>query len=434
MVLDCTVRRLSVLSALSVLLVVGACGGSQSERTVTPPPLPAVADAGPADAAPEDDKQAARDRAQIAAVQKAVNDTKVVRHACWAIAAADDFDVGGAISLKLRFGENGQVKTATVAKDSTGDPVLAACLKKLYTKYTWPPVFRDADAIELPFSFSAPRAQYTVRYDQVVAAAQLGAKVGGVLSPTLTAHVLLDTANTGNGAAALTILEIKDGAHVPLHRHGAAELLYTSSGEGVVYGLGGRKRGVKLRAGMAVYVPAGTAHAFVHTGKKPAVFVQLYAPGGPEQRFKTGAKGGMTPVSPKELKRRPRRFPTPIVVDSAKVKPLAIKGLQGPGTGSVRILMDAKRTKDKAAYMGLLRIDGAVSVPAHRHPGATEILLITSGRGMMIVDGTRHPVERGTAIQIPSNMEHSFMAETNIEAIQFYTPSGPEQRFRSITK
>jgi quercetin dioxygenase-like cupin family protein len=377
-----------------------------------------------------DEAQAARDRAQIAAVQKAVNETKAVRHTCWELGATDDFDLTGAVALKLKFGDKGQVVQTHVVRDETGDKVLVSCLRDLYSKYRWPPVFRAGDAIQLPFSFQAPRAQYTVRYDRVAAAAAKGAKVGGVLSPKFSAHVLVDQKSTGNGAAAITILTARDGLEVPMHRHSSAELLYVSSGEGRVFGLDGKRRATKVAAGTAIYIPAGTAHGFVHTGKADTVLVQLYAPGGPEQRFKTGNTRGTTPVTAQEQKRRPRRFPRPIVVRKSKVKPLSIAG----GKGQVRILLDEARVKDKAAYLGIISMQAGVKIPAHRHAKASELLLMTKGAGVLVVDGKRYPVARGTAIQIPTNIEHAFEATADVEAIQFYSPSGPEQRFRGVTK
>ncbi len=424
------------LPALLLCLAV-ACGSAQ--KTDEPPAVdpsaasgapaaPAVADASVT--SKDDEAQAARDRAHIAAVQKAVNDTTAARHGCWELAATDDFELSGDVVLALSFGESGQVARAEVRSDGTGDKVLVACLTDLYTKYQWPPVFRAGDAIQVPFSFGAPRGQYTVRYDRVVAAASLGAKVGGAISPTLSAHVLIDQSNSGNGAAAMTILQLRDGIEVPLHRHPSAELLYVSAGTGVVFGLDGKRRGRKVTRGDAIYIAAGTAHGFTHTGAKTTVMVQLYAPGGPEQRFKSGAKTGTTPVSAAEIKRHPRRFPRPIVARTSRVKPLSIAG----GKGRVRILFDARRAKDRAAYLGVIELDAKLAIPAHRHGKATELLLITKGSGVVTVDGKRFSVARGTAVQIPTNIEHAFEATTDVEAIQFYTPSGPEQRFRGKTK
>jgi mannose-6-phosphate isomerase-like protein (cupin superfamily) len=74
-----------------------------------------------------------------------------------------------------------------------------------------------------------------------------------------------------------------------------------------------------------------------------------------------------------------------------------------------------------------------VTVPEHAHAKEAEILWITTGTGEMTVDGSKYPVEPFMAIHIPPGARHSFTASPQsvpVEAIQYYAPSGPEQRFK----
>lgn len=102
------------------------------------------------------------------------------------------------------------------------------------------------------------------------------------------ARILLDEATVpGLKEAAMTELVMLPGASVPEHTHDAsAELLYILEGHGTMV-LDGQASVV--RAGMAIFIPAGVKHSFtVDTKVEPLRAIQVYTPGGPEQRFKKG--------------------------------------------------------------------------------------------------------------------------------------------------
>jgi quercetin dioxygenase-like cupin family protein len=95
-------------------------------------------------------------------------------------------------------------------------------------------------------------------------------------------RLALEPSRTGDEAAYLGVIEAEAGAEVPTHSHaGAAELLFVLSGSGEMV-IGGQKAPVVV--GMAVHVPEDVPHSATFTEKLRAV--QLYAPAGPEQRFK----------------------------------------------------------------------------------------------------------------------------------------------------
>lgn len=102
-----------------------------------------------------------------------------------------------------------------------------------------------------------------------------------------SARILLD-ANTVPGLteAALTELVALPGTHVPLHTHTTPEILYILSGEGDLL-MDGASR--KVRGGDAIHIPAGVRHGLmVKTKIAPLRALQVYAPGGAEQRFRKG--------------------------------------------------------------------------------------------------------------------------------------------------
>jgi mannose-6-phosphate isomerase-like protein (cupin superfamily) len=94
--------------------------------------------------------------------------------------------------------------------------------------------------------------------------------------------LMIDPSKVKGAELSASILEIVEGAAIPLHVHdGSTELLYVISGEGTM-----TVDGVELpiTSSSVVQIPAGLEHGFTATA--PTRALQLYAPPGPEQRFK----------------------------------------------------------------------------------------------------------------------------------------------------
>lgn len=107
-----------------------------------------------------------------------------------------------------------------------------------------------------------------------------------------TARIVLDPAVTGSNTMALDLIELSPGAEVPRHAHaGSTEVLYVLSGGG------------KLSVGSesypfgpedVIHVPADQPHGATFSRDDKTVAIQIYAPAGPEQRFRAPA-----PTAPK---------------------------------------------------------------------------------------------------------------------------------------
>ena len=101
------------------------------------------------------------------------------------------------------------------------------------------------------------------------------------------AKVFFDQAATGSDAASLTIIEAEAGAELPRQVNDtSATLMFALSGGGHVtvgsdrFAFGGEQ---------AIHIPENQPHA-IKFGEKTVV-VEVFAPAGPEQRFKKSAKG-----------------------------------------------------------------------------------------------------------------------------------------------
>jgi quercetin dioxygenase-like cupin family protein len=107
---------------------------------------------------------------------------------------------------------------------------------------------------------------------------------------------LLDVANTGQKAIYLGKLEAEPGAEVPRNTHpGSDEILFLAAGAGELT-VGSEK--FQIEAPEALYIPAGQPHAAkftkTSTGTDKAELVQIFAPAGPEDRYKAGYKDAKT--------------------------------------------------------------------------------------------------------------------------------------------
>jgi quercetin dioxygenase-like cupin family protein len=103
----------------------------------------------------------------------------------------------------------------------------------------------------------------------------------------LKVHILLEPESTSDPAAYLGVLEADAGAEVAPHKHpGSAELIYIVSGSGKATVAGQTSA---LEEGTAIYIPEDSEHSASFDAAARAV--QLYAPAGPEQRFKAKPAG-----------------------------------------------------------------------------------------------------------------------------------------------
>lgn len=108
------------------------------------------------------------------------------------------------------------------------------------------------------------------------------------------ARPLLEPSQTGNRALYVGVLEAEPGAEVPRNSHpGSAEILFVVSGAGELT-VGSEK--IPFAADEALHIPEGQPHAGKFSGGDKTVMLQIFAPAGPEERYRGGgAKSGAGP-------------------------------------------------------------------------------------------------------------------------------------------
>jgi quercetin dioxygenase-like cupin family protein len=229
----------------------------------------------------------------------------------------------------------------------------------------------------------------------------------------ITARIYLDRA-AGVEEAALSTLEIAPGASIPLHVHPkAAEILYLIEGEGE---LSFSSRRQKVGPGDAIYLPAGTPHGFT-AGAAAVRAVQLYAPGGPEQRFRGGSSEGTVAPEASDT-------PDPGAAEIIPAEKTPDKEL--PSGVRVRSIM-----KEIAA--GKSRLDLLVfTLPAnsppgtHDHDDVSELIYVIRGEGVAVLGGQELPVRGGTAYYTPRGVMAGLKTSQETEILVLvHRPSSP---------
>jgi len=340
---------------------------------------------------------------KLAAIQKAMNELDEAAQGCWAVAAVERFDIEGEIAATIDIGST-RAKV-TLARDTTRNKKLAACLTGLLENYPWAPPLHG-QAIQLPFKFRAPDGQNLIDRTLVPWAGQ----------GKIALAVLLDENNTGNGAVSVIELAIQAGGSTGARIADRAELWYFLGDATVEVTAGGARRAVS--AGDMMYVPANAARNVIAGADLHAMIAVV--PGGREGSARMGA------LPTRELGPIKSPIAGPMMLPAATAKSFDL-----PNRGVATIFAEPTTIKDKQLASTILAMPGNAKVAEHVHASETEVLYVLSGSGTLTVDGVAMVVTPTSTVQIPPNTKHSFTAATDFRAVQIYTPAGPEQRFKA---
>jgi quercetin dioxygenase-like cupin family protein len=87
-------------------------------------------------------------------------------------------------------------------------------------------------------------------------------------------------------------------------------------------------------------------------------------------------------------------------------------------------------TKGQNAYVGLLEMDGGVSVPEHRDP-TEEFIFVIEGSGTMHIDDRAYDVQAGDAIYMPADAKVRFRSDEGYttKVVQVFAGPGPSKKY-----
>ncbi len=377
-------------AALAAALVAACSQPAPAPQNPTTPSSGSNA-AAPADA------PAVSDDEKLAAIQHAMNELDEAAQGCWAIAATERFDIEGEIAVLVDIGANG-AKTQ-IASDTTRNSKLAGCVAQLLAQYRWPPPLHG-QTIKLPFSFKAPDGQSVIDRKLVEWKGQ----------GKLSVAVLLDEANTGNGAASILELAIANGGSTGWRKAERAELWYFLGDARVSNPDTVANATRNVLAGEMMFVPAGGVRSVSAAGADVHAVI-VVVPGGKEGSARAGA------------------LPTP-EAQASKTMPRILPATAAKTYGPATIFVEPATVKGAPFSASILSLPAGAKVPEHVHAGETELLYVLEGSGTMTIAGQDVAVTPTSVIQIPPNTKHAFAASAAVRALQVYTPPGPEQRFK----
>jgi quercetin dioxygenase-like cupin family protein len=439
----------------------------------------------------------ADDSGRIAAVQDALRAAKAPLHRCWEKAAAELWQTGGTVKLKVTVGKDGN--KVDVVEDLVENQKIAPCAAEVFRGVKVGPAFAVGEAFELPVVFKAV-PNVTVRAEDVKA--RNGAKV------------LIDKDSADATGASLTVYEggahLLGGAEYPIPGTHKLLVVYAPAGPEQAFRDGKVPLGqLKLDASQVEITPvhliAGQAvkpHA--HADRTEIIYIvsgngtvtvdgeDFPFEGGTAIHVKKGLTHGLTAASAVDLVLFQAKPPPltvvsrladapdvmgahPLIIDDprlwlsyadeapdcfhaeARVK-IALDGgkhslfltypkgtepgkclEKAPPAPETHVIAGGKGRVDMllqtpGAYAGRLHLDAGTAVPEHAHDGSSEVLFVLAGTGELIVDGQAYPAAAQSALHIPAGSKHSFKATSDFDAIQFYVPGGPEQRFKGPAK
>ncbi len=148
-------------------------------------------------------------------------------------------------------------------------------------------VYRDSADVQGRADFEVLRDPKTIKKQagaKVVVRSAAETAVVPILDGKATARLLLEPSMTGSPALALGLVEFAAGAEVPRHTHpGSTEVLYVVSGGGTLT-VGSET--FPFAAESVIHIPPDQPHGAKFAPEEKTLAVQIYAPAGPEQRFK----------------------------------------------------------------------------------------------------------------------------------------------------
>ncbi|KAE8148745.1 RmlC-like cupin [Aspergillus avenaceus] len=99
----------------------------------------------------------------------------------------------------------------------------------------------------------------------------------------------------------------------------------------------------------------------------------------------------------------------PVVLSPTSISNLQLESFESPARGEVSwyILFTQPKTPTSDLSAGIAICPARTGYLCSHHHSQAEIYYILHGRGIVTIDGVPHVVEKGSAVFIPGNMEHS---------------------------
>jgi quercetin dioxygenase-like cupin family protein len=225
------------------------------------------------------------------------------------------------------------------------------------------------------------------------------------------ARILVDAGEAGATEAALIHLTLSADAALPPHVHpGSAEVVHVLEGEGDLTASG---KVHHVGPGDTILIPPGVVHAFRPAGAVEGL--QMYVPGGPEQRFRGRPAPGTVPAAE-------ARGPDP---GGTEVVPLAKAPRKSAGGETYTMLLRGASAGPSTVDLMRVVLPGGQRAAPHDHETVSEMIYVLSGTGHVLIDGARSPLGPGTGFYTPRGSRMGIGTESAMELLVLVVEAAP---------
>ena len=126
----------------------------------------------------------------------------------------------------------------------------------------------------------------------------------------------------------------------------------------------------------------------------------------------------------------------PCVVDASLAASTVVRGGEKRplswAKDQMQAHLDAEADVSPNVYAG--RLAGYEGVAEHAHVGSWEVLCAADANGTYAIDSVTKTLHARQVVVIPPGVKHAWqpVAGSYLQAVQFYVPPGPEQRFKTF--
>lgn len=209
---------------------------------------------------------------------------------------------------------------------------------------------------------------------------------------------------TGSSRGVVVLSVVPPGKRHVLHRHPNCEqVTYVLSGSGLHLTTG---EPVRQEQGDAAYIEPGEWHGFENDSDGTTAMVAVYGgvgsakaagyelypadcPGAGHAAAKDGKE--VTKVSPK-----------------GRASSRSTRRNKGSADSNVSWLVTSESVGAKKMALGTFSFEPGVRQELHRHPNADEIVLVTSGGGVHLMEDGEVPLREGEIAYVPAGEWHGF--------------------------
>jgi mannose-6-phosphate isomerase-like protein (cupin superfamily) len=82
----------------------------------------------------------------------------------------------------------------------------------------------------------------------------------------------------------------------------------------------------------------------------------------------------------------------------------------------------------------LMSLEPGEDIGAETHRGIDQFFRVEAGKGLVEIDGVRHPIQAGDAVVVPSGSEHNVINTSKVQPLKLYTIYSPPEHKDKVVR